>query len=197
MSIRRTGKVRGGAAVAVAAVLAFTLAGCGGGGGDDGKPKASGQPSPSASPANGSQPAPGANKSAAPAEILATSNGAAGIVLTINSAVRESGGFITISGQIKNGGSEAFVQLATWRGEELKANDGSVAGATLVDKVGKKRYYVLRDTESRCLCTTGITRIGAGESIPFFAQFPAPPTSTTEVDFNLPTFATATIKISG
>ncbi len=196
MSIRRTGKVRGGAAVAVAAVLGLTLAGCGGG--DDGKSKTSERPSPSAPPVSGSQPAaPGGSKSAAPTEILATSNGAAGIVLTINSAARESGGFITISGQIKNGGPEAFVQLATWRGEELKANDGSVAGATLVDKVGKKRYYVLRDTESRCLCTTGITRIGAGESIPFFAQFPAPPTSTTEVDFNLPTFATATIKISG
>ncbi|MFI1061495.1 hypothetical protein ACH4TC_06305 [Streptomyces spororaveus] len=195
MSIRRTGKVRGGAAVAVAAVLALTLAGCGGG--DDGKPKASGQPSPSAPPVSGTQSAPGEDKTAAPTEILATSKGAAGIVLTINSAARESGGFITVSGQIKNGGSEAFVQLATWRGDELKANDGSVAGATLVDKAGKKRYYVLRDTESRCLCTTGITRIGAGESVPFFAQFPAPPTSTTEVDFNLPTFATATVKISG
>ncbi len=196
MSVRRTGKVRGGAAVAIAAVLGLTLAGCGAG--DDGKSKTSEQSSRSVPSASGSQSAaPGGSKSAAPTEILATSNGAAGIVLTVNSAVRESGGFITINGQIKNGGQEAFVQLATWRGEELKANDGSVAGATLVDKVGKKRYYVLRDTESRCLCTTGITRIGAGESIPFFAQFPAPPTSTTEVDFNLPTFATATIKISG
>lgn len=72
-----------------------------------------------------------------------------------------------------------------------------MAGATLTDKAGKKRYYVLRDTESRCLCTVGITRIGAGETIPFFAQFPAPPASSTEVEFNLPTFATATVKLSG
>jgi hypothetical protein len=195
MSIRHTAKVRGGAAVAVAA-LALTLAGCGGG--DDGKAKSAGQSATPQSQGASSQ-APNASKapSPAPTQTLATSNGATGIVLTVNSAVREAGGFVTISGQIKNGGSEAFVQLATWRGDELKANDGSVAGATLIDKAGKKRYYVLRDTESRCLCTTGITRIGAGESIPFFAQFPAPPTSASEVDFTIPTFAPATIKISG
>jgi hypothetical protein len=67
----------------------------------------------------------------------------------------------------------------------------------LIDRTGKKRYYVLRDTDGRCLCTTGVSRVKGGAAIPFFVQFPAPPTSTTEVEFNLPTFASATIKISG
>ncbi|MEV6956590.1 hypothetical protein [Streptomyces sp. NPDC051183] len=187
-------KVRGGAAVAVAAVLALTVAGCGG---DDDKAKPEDKPSAPQSQAGSAKTSPKATPSAQPTEVLATSNGDPGIVLTINSAVRDPSGFVTVSGQIKNGGDEVFTKITAWRGDERDASGTSVAGASLIDKAGKKRYYVLRDTESRCLCTTGITRIDPGTSIPFFAQFPSPPASTTEVDFTLPTFATATVKLSG
>ncbi|MFF4317438.1 hypothetical protein [Streptomyces sp. NPDC001568] len=186
-------KVRSGAGAAAAAMV-LALAGCGADGGD-GKAPASSPPQASSGGSQGSSPS--AGQSTAPVEVIATSAGPDGIVLTLNSAVRDQGGFLTVSGQIKNGGSAAFVQTAAWRGDEKSASAASVAGATLTDKAGKKRYYVLRDTESRCLCTVGITRIGAGETIPFFAQFPAPPASSTEVEFNLPTFATATVKLSG
>ncbi|MFD0354196.1 hypothetical protein ACFVHW_10710 [Streptomyces sp. NPDC127110] len=129
--------------------------------------------------------------------VIATLNGQDGMMLEINSAQRDPGGFLTVTGQLKNTGSKSYKDTAAWRGIELKGSGESVAGATLVDKVGKKRYYVLRDTESRCLCTAGISSVDPGQSVPFFAQFPMPPTSTTEVEFNLPTFATATVKLSG
>ncbi|MGW0390284.1 hypothetical protein ACWDYJ_05155 [Streptomyces sp. NPDC003042] len=196
MSVRHKVTVRGGVAIGVAAALVLAVAGCGNG--ENEKPKQSDRPS--AAPSSGGQaqlPSPDASQNPAPVEVIATSSGPEAIVLTLNSAVRDQGGFFTVSGQIKNGGSAAFVQTAAWRGDEKNSSAASVAGATLTDKVGKKRYYVLRDTEGRCLCTIGLTRIAAGESIPFFAQFPAPPAGTTEVDFNLPTFATATVKISG
>ncbi|MET9604692.1 hypothetical protein ABZZ17_06435 [Streptomyces sp. NPDC006512] len=196
MSIRQTGKVRGGAAVVVVAALAITLVGCGGGE-DNGKSQES--PKASTPQTKGSEQAPGpsAGKSAQPLEELAIVTGASGMTLVINSMQRDPGGFLTVNGQIKNTGSQSFAGTSAWRGIELKGSGESVAGATLVDKVGKKRYYVLRDTEARCLCTTGISSVDPGQTIPFFAQFPAPPASTTEVDFNLPTFATATVKISG
>ncbi|MER5727846.1 hypothetical protein ABT084_05720 [Streptomyces sp. NPDC002138] len=194
MSMRHAVQARGGAAVVTAVALALTLAGCGGG---DDKPKES-QKSSVASPGGSPQAsAPSGGQSSAPPQVLATVNGPSSTVLTINSVARDQAGFLTVNGQIKNGGSEAFVETAAWRGDERSASAASVAGVTLVDKAGKKRYYVLRDTEGRCLCTIGLTRIGAGESVPFFAQFPAPPANVTDVDFNLPTFATATIKISG
>ncbi|MEV6571541.1 hypothetical protein [Streptomyces sp. NPDC051577] len=119
------------------------------------------------------------------------------MVLTLNKAARDAGGFLTVEGQLKNESGAPYVNTAPWRGNELNSSGVSVAGVTLVDKPGKKRYYVLRDTEGRCLCTTGLAIIEAGQVIPFFAQFPAPPSTTTEVDFSLPTFATATVKISG
>lgn len=189
-------RVRGGMAVAgAAAVMALTLAGCGGDGAKD--PKADGKASAAQSQGGSSnKSAAGESPSPKPTEVLATANGDPGIVLTINSAVRDPGGFVTVSGEIKNGGSGVFTKITAWRGDEKSASGASVAGATLIDKIGKKRYYVLRDSEN-CLCTTGITRIDPGTAIPFFVQFPAPPASSTEVDFTLPTFATATIRISG
>jgi len=76
-------------------------------------------------------------------------------------------------------------------------NGQSFGGATLVDPKGKKRYYVLRDTDGRPLTTTGVQSVKPGETIPVFMQFPAPPSNTSEVSFQLPTFPTATISISG
>ncbi|MFJ3722450.1 hypothetical protein ACIPYQ_07720 [Streptomyces sp. NPDC090045] len=197
MSIRRMVKVRGGMAVVSAAVMALTLAGCGGDG-DSNKPKDPQKSSTPQSQGSGTQnPAPSASQGSEPTEVIATLNGQEGMTLLINSARRDPGGFLTVSGQIKNTGSQSYKDTVAWRGIELKGTGESVAGATLVDKVGKKRYYVLRDTESRCLCTTGVSSVDAGQVIPFFAQFPAPPASTTEVEFSLPTFATAAVKISG
>ncbi|MEV7612474.1 hypothetical protein [Streptomyces sp. NPDC089799] len=194
MSVRQTVKVSG---AAMAAVLALTLAGCGMG--DDEKPKgeqpkqtAASQTAPPQGSATG--PAPSAQT---PLETLGTSNGPANTVLVINSVVRDSGGFVTVSGQIKNNGSGVFGGVAVLRGTEKNASPGSVAGATLVDRAGKKRYYVLRDTEGRCLCTTDLPPIGVGKTVSIMAQFPSPPATTTEVDFGLPTFASVNVKISG
>ncbi|MFK0043173.1 hypothetical protein ACIQU4_03550 [Streptomyces sp. NPDC090741] len=194
MSLRHKVKVRGGAAVVVAAVLALTLAGCGS---NDDKP-AGAQSSSAPKPSGGGSQEPAAgNQSSAPPAVIATAAGEDGVVLEVNEAKRDAGGFLTVSGQFKNTGDKDFSHTTAWRGNELTGSGESVAGATLVDKAGKKRYYVLRDTEGRCLCTTGVNSIGAGKSMPFFVQFPAPPTNAAEVEFSLPTFATATIKISG
>ncbi|MFD8413457.1 hypothetical protein ACFV2Q_17085 [Streptomyces sp. NPDC059650] len=196
MSIQHTVKLRRGATVAATAALALAVAGCGGG--SDGKAREPQKPAAGKSQDNAPQsPASGGAASQAPTQVLATVNGEEGMVMTINSATREVGGFLTVSGQFKNGGGADYAKTPAWRGNELTQSGTSIAGVSLTDKAGKKRYYVLRDTDGRCLCTTGIALIERGATVPFFAQFPAPPASTSEVEFNLPTFATATIKISG
>ncbi|PWI43867.1 hypothetical protein [Streptomyces sp. ICBB 8177] len=198
---RRTGRTErfgtGAAAVAAGVALALALTGCGGGA----EPAASagtsaGGTSGPQGAANGSG---GGAQSGDSGTVLATIKGPDGIVLTLTSARRESGGFVTVSGAVRNTGDQPFTQAANWRGDEeaLVKNGGSLAGATLVDLAAKKRYYVLRDTDGRCLCTTGLDIIQPGADIPVFAQFPAPPASTTQVDFEVPTLPAATIAISG
>ncbi|MER6495108.1 MULTISPECIES: hypothetical protein [Streptomyces] len=193
MSIRFTAKARRGiVALTVAAGLAVGVAGCGGGGGDDKKPEASA----SASKGNGSQPSTQEGQSEVP---LAELKGQDGLLLQITSAERDAGGFVTVNGNLKNESDKSVVVPAAVRGDETEIvrNGRSLGGATLVDSKGKKRYYVLRDTDGRPLTTTGFSTLKAGETLAVFMQFPAPPEGTTEVAFQLPTFASAPIQISG
>ncbi|WP_416972021.1 hypothetical protein [Streptomyces sp. 4F14] len=195
MSMRFTTKARRGmVALTVAAGLALGVAGCGGGGGDDGD-KAESKPSAGRS-SDGSQPSAQEGKSEQP---LAELKGPDGLLLQITGAVRDSGGFVTVNGAMKNEGGEAVNVPAQVSGNETEIirNGSSLGGATLVDAKGKKRYYVLRDTEGRPLTTTNLPALKSGESFPVFMQFPAPPATTTEVAFQLPMFPTATIGISG
>lgn len=181
-------------AVALAVAAAITMTGCGGGGGDkpDSKSSASQSTSAKATDAGGED-----SPSPSPTQVLAQIKGESDMLVTINSAVRDSGGFVTVEGTVTNNGESAF-SANLWVGEEtaLSHSGASVAGAVLVDEAGKKRYYVLRDTDGRCLCTMGLVGIQPKETRPFFAQFPSPPETTTSVEFELPTMPPAKISIS-
>ncbi|KPI25694.1 hypothetical protein OV320_7169 [Actinobacteria bacterium OV320] len=193
MSMRFTAKVRTGTvALAVVAGLALGATACGGGGDDDKKP----QSSASSSKSTGTQPNPQEGQSEEP---IAELKGPSGLLLQITSAERDSGGFVTVNGALKNDSGTLVTIPSALSGNETEIinNGRSLGGATLVDSKSKKRYYVLRDTEGRPLTTTGFSTIKAGESIDVFLQFPEPPASSTDVSFQLPLFPSGVIKISG
>ncbi|CAL9561345.1 hypothetical protein [Streptomyces sp. enrichment culture] len=193
MSIRFTAKAhRGMVALTIAAGLALGVAGCGGGGDNDDKPS----PSASAPEGRGSKPSAQEGEAETP---LAELKGTDGLLLQITSAQRDAGGFVTVSGSLKNDGAESVAIPAQTSGDETEVikHGQSLGGATLVDSKGKKRYYVLRDTDGRPLTTTGLTTLEAGQTLPVFMQFPSPPAETTDVALQLPTFSSGTIKISG
>lgn len=186
---RRAG--RGMVAVALAAGLSLGAAACSGGG-DDGKREASA----SASKRSGSDPSPQEGQSSEP---LAELKGPSGLMLRITGTESDSGGFLTVSGELKNDGSKVAVVPAQLSGNETEIirNGRSLGGATLVDSKGKKRYYVLRDTDGRPLTTTNFPNLKAGETLPVFMQFPAPPAESTELTFQLPMFSAGVIEIAG
>ncbi|MEU7181052.1 hypothetical protein ACWIG3_19705 [Streptomyces celluloflavus] len=194
MSIRRTTKAaRGAVATASAVGLALVVAGCGGG--DGGAPAADGK-----KPVAHSSAAPKKSDPGAPADdadkVIGEMKGADGIVVTLHSVIRDAGGFVTVNGTVANHGTRAF-NAVDWRSHESELRSrSSISGATLVDKAGKKRYLVLRDTNGECLCTTGLSGLQPGASRPIFAQFPAPPAKVTEVDFQLPTMPPASVQIT-
>ncbi|MET9407308.1 hypothetical protein ABZX90_16330 [Streptomyces sp. NPDC002935] len=195
MDLRHTMKGRRAmAAVAITTGLLLTVSGCGGGDGGD-KPKATS--SSSSSGKGGDDAAKQESPAASEDQVLAEVKGD-DVTLTITSAVRDGGGFVTLSGKVTNAGGQFWV-ASNWRGDEreLSRNGASMAGASLVDSKGKKKYLVLRDTQGRCLCTKfNGGGVEAGKSADWFAQFPAPPAGTTAVDFQVGSMPPAAIEIS-
>ncbi|MFB6832072.1 hypothetical protein [Streptomyces hydrogenans] len=185
--------VRGGF-IAFAVASSLTVAGCGA----DAEPKPAGKSSATTQPAQqppATQPDVPAEE---PAEVLLVAKGQKGLELAINSAERDAGGFLTVKGRLKNTSDTAIALPSQMRGDETEVvkHGNSLGGATLVDGIGKKRYYVLRDTDGRPLTTSALDSLGPGKSTAVFMQFPAPPATTTEVSFQLPTFEPATLKLS-
>ncbi|OAH13800.1 hypothetical protein [Streptomyces jeddahensis] len=197
MSIRHARRLRRAAAsTLVAAALAFTATACGGG--DDGGTKATSTSSASQDTGKSGNSGSG-NTVPDTSKTIATLKGDKGIDMVIHEAKRDSGGFVTVSGEFKNTSQDTYTIPVQWNGleKDVAAAGNSLAGMTLVDSKEKKRYYVLRDTDNRPLTTTGYDpSIDAGEGMTFFAQFPAPPESTTSVDLQFPGFPNATIEIS-
>ena len=180
-------------AVALATGLVLAVAGCSGGddgGGEGKKPDGASQEDDKG----------GAGGSGDTDKVLAQVKGGKGgkFTLTINSAERDDSGFTTFKGTLKNEGPSVVV-LPGWASEEaeLKNNGLSMAGATMVDKKGKKRYFILRDTNGHCLCTRFTGGLDQGETSEWYAQFPAPPASTTSVDFQVADMPSASVKLSG
>ncbi|MFD9541617.1 hypothetical protein [Streptomyces sp. NPDC060022] len=196
MNIRHVRNVRrAGAAALLASTLVFSVAACGGD--KEGQDKA-----PATSSEAGKdkgEKAPEGESLPDRSKTLATLKNDQGIEMVVYSAKRDSGGFLTISGDFKNPSSEDYTTPVVWSGQEeaVKGAGPSLAAMTLVDSVGKKRYYVLRDTDNRPLTTSNYTSsIESGKSLNFFAQFPSPPNSTSKVDLQFPEFPNATIEIS-
>ncbi|MGK5451129.1 hypothetical protein [Streptomyces radiopugnans] len=185
-------------AVVTTSVLTFSLISCGGGG--DGGDKAADKPSTGQTAAPQENGTGGKGTVADDSEVVLSIKGQDGIVLDVNSVIRDSGGFVTVNGVLKNTSDKDYSDAILWTGSELdliRAAGASFAGATMVDKAEKKRYYVLRDTENRPLATMKIGNIKANSEQNVFMQFPAPPESTAEVDLQIPTFQNATLEITG
>ncbi|MFJ8952175.1 hypothetical protein ACIRO1_18885 [Streptomyces sp. NPDC102381] len=192
MNLRRTTTTRRAlAAATIAAGLVLSVTGCGGDG-----DKGEGDAAKSSAPAQ--QGSDDKSKSSAPStsEPLAEvkSNG---ITLTVTSATRDQGGFLNITGTVTNGTSALWV-ANEWRSPEteLRTNGGSLAGASVVDQEGKKKYLILRDTQGRCLCTKFEGGVDQGKSRDWFAQFPAPPEGTKSVQLQVPTMPPAQLNLT-
>jgi hypothetical protein len=196
MNLRHTMKGRRAVtAVAIATGLFLTVAGCGGGGDGD-KPSNSESSSAPSNNADEGDDKQGTESSAAD-PVLAEVKGEGGLTLVVTSANRDAGGFVTVEGTVTNNTGGRWMAVE-WRGDEreLAKNGGSVAGASLVDQAGKKKYLVLRDTSGRCLCTQFSGGVRDGESSQWFAQFPAPSEGATQVDFQVGAMPPATIELS-
>lgn len=151
------------------------------------------------SPAPADVPAPVAESPAAMAQAAAPSALAAlasadgersGARVEIIELKRSSGDTVSLKFVLINDSDGKFDFGSHYLGDGAVYSDyRSVGGVHLVDPAGKKKYLVVRDSESKCVCSTELATLEPKTRTNLWAKFPAPPVETQQVSIVVPHFS--------
>lgn len=97
-----------------------------------------------------------------------------GVTLTVTELRRGSGGTATLKFTIVNGSTDDFGFGYSLGDPAMTVDFSSVGGVHLIDPVNKKKYFVVRDSDGRCVCSRDLGKVGAGGKMNLWAKFPAP-----------------------
>jgi hypothetical protein len=128
--------------------------------------------------------------SPAAATILATADGEkSGVRVEVTEFKRSSGDTVTLKFVLINDSDEDFNFAAGYLGQDGVASDyRSVGGVHLVDPVGKKKYLVVRDAETKCVCSTDVENVKPKARVNLWTKFPAPPADVQKFSIVVPHF---------
>ena len=102
---------------------------------------------------------------------------------------RSSGGTVMMKFTIVNNTAGEVSFSNHWLGDDKFGSDGYAVGAVhLIDPVGKKKYFVMRDAEEKCVCSREVAHLNPGGQTNLWAKFPAPPTDVQKVSIVIPHF---------
>jgi hypothetical protein len=143
-----------------------------------------------------STPAAPASTSAAPPAAATTSSGIAsadgekpGTRVDVMELKRGSGGTVTLKMAFVNDSDKAIGFGYNFADPDHQIRDhGSIGAVQLVDPVGKKKYFVARDSEGKCVCSTGIPDVAPHSHLSLWAKFPAPPDDVQKISIVIPHF---------
>ena len=65
----------------------------------------------------------------------------------------------------------------------------TIGGVTLVDSAGKKKYFVVRDSENACVCSSNLKDIPPKGRMNLWAKFPPPPDDVQKISVIIPHFS--------
>jgi len=137
-------------------------------------------------------PQPTATTAPAPATtgVVASTDGElAGTHIDVTELKRGSGGTVSLKFVLTNNGDKVFHTYGHVLGEkDVNSDYKSVGGIHLVDPVNKKKYFVVRDSEQKCMCSSDVADIQPGSKVNLWAKFPAPPPEVTKVTIEVPHF---------
>lgn len=136
-----------------------------------------------------------ANTAASPATepvpagpVLASTDGdKPGIRVEVVELKRTSGDTVNLKFTMVND-SDKDMSFGYDFGEGSTSDINTVAGAHLIDAAGKKKYFVVRDTENACLCSRGLDGIKQKSRANLYAKFPAPPDDVQKITVVIPHF---------
>jgi hypothetical protein len=104
---------------------------------------------------------------------------------------RSSGDTLTLRFNLINDSGESF-KPGGWYFGDYKGHQnqdiGNVGAINLIDAVGKKKYFVVRDTDENCVCSTELPSVNAKSRVALWAKFPAPPGDVKKIGVVIPHF---------
>ena len=137
-------------------------------------------PATAPAPPPASAPQPAANVST---NALATQGEYPGITVAVQE-LKSSSNALTLKFVMTNQSKQEFAAYYTLHEKEAH----SVDGIHLIDPVGKKKYFVVRDSDGACLCSREIQGIAAGAQSVLWAKFPPPPDDVRKMTVEIPHF---------
>ena len=102
---------------------------------------------------------------------------------------RGSGGTVTLKMAFVNDSENAIGFGYNFADPDHQILDhGSIGAVQLVDPVGKKKYFVARDSEGKCICSTKAPDVAPHSRLSLWAKFPAPPDDVQKISIVIPHF---------
>jgi hypothetical protein len=131
-----------------------------------------------------------ATPAAPAARAIATADGEkAGTRVEINELKRSGDNTVTLKFAIINDGPDKLSFGYDFGDEANHIKDyDSIGGVNLVDSAGKKKYFVVRDTENNCLCSSGVKDLAPKSRTNLWAKFPSPPDDAQKISIVIPHF---------
>lgn len=146
-------------------------------------------PAPQSAPAPQAPPETASAAAPSPA-ILASADGEQpGMRVELRALKRDGRETVTLQFTVIND-SDAEFSARTQLGA-TSHGDGdyqTVSGVHLVDPVNKKKYFVVRDAENQCVCSTGVYAIAAKSRVNLWAKFPALENEVADLSVVIPHF---------
>ena len=133
---------------------------------------------------------PATSPAAAPGAIIASTDSEwPGVTLNVTELKRGSGGTVMMKFNVVNGSEKEVDAGYNFGDTSQSATDyNSVGGVHLIDPVGKKKYFVVRDADNKCVCSREAQGIKPGGRANWWAKFPAPPPDVQRVTVIVPHF---------
>jgi hypothetical protein len=140
--------------------------------------------------------APASTAAATPTTGATTSSGIAsadgekpGTRVDVQELKRGSGGTVTLKMAFVNDSENAIGFGYNFVDPDHDIRDhGGIGGVQLVDPVGKKKYFVARDSEGKCVCSTKVPDVAPHSRLSLWAKFPAPPDDVQKISIVIPHF---------
>lgn len=111
-----------------------------------------------------------------------------GVRIEVQELKRTSGDTLTLKFALINDSSELFGVSSALAESSQTVDYYTVSGVTLIEGAGKKKYFVVRDTEGACLCSRGLGSVASKSRVNLWAKFPAPPVDVSKITVAVPHF---------